>query len=73
MTIVTIRQKLSDYLQVADDKKIKAMYTLLENDIDQAERMSIEQYNREIDEAMVEIKRGEVYSHEEVVKMSKNW
>ncbi len=73
MTIVTIRKKLSDYLLVADDKKIKAIYTLLENDINQSEPVSIEQYNKEIDEAMEAIKQGEVVSHEEVVNMSKSW
>lgn len=36
-------------------------------------RISIEQYNKEIDEAMEEVRRGETYSHEEVVKMAKNW
>ena len=35
MTIVVIRKKLADYLKVADDKKIKAMYALLEDDIEQ--------------------------------------
>ncbi|MEP7237291.1 MAG: hypothetical protein ABI685_05490 [Ferruginibacter sp.] len=73
MTTVAIRKKLVDYMKVADDKKIKAMYALLEDDIEQDGRISIEQYNKEIDEAMAEIKRGEVYTHEEVVKMSKNW
>ena len=37
------------------------------------ERTSIEQYNKEIEEAESEIERGESYSHEEVVKMSKRW
>jgi len=73
MTTVAIRKKLVDYMKVADDKKIKAMYALLEDDIEQDGHISIEQYNKEIDEAMAEIKRGEVYTHEEVVKMSKNW
>ena len=73
MTTVAIRKKLVDYMKVADDKKIKAMYALLEDDIEKDGRISIEQYNKEIDEAMEEIKRGEVYTHEEVVKMSKNW
>jgi predicted transcriptional regulator len=36
-------------------------------------RISIEQYNKEIDEVMEEVKKGEVYTHEEVVKMSKGW
>lgn len=73
MTTVAIRKKLVDYMKVADDKKVKAMYALLEDDINQDGRISIEQYNKEIDEAMEEIKRGEVYTHEEVVKMSKSW
>jgi len=33
MTIEAIREKLYDYLKVADDRKIAAIYTLLENDI----------------------------------------
>jgi predicted transcriptional regulator len=75
MTTVAIRKKLVDYMKVADEKKIKAMYALFEDVIEQEQhgRISIEQYNKEIDEAMEEIKRGEVYTHEEVVKMSKNW
>lgn len=35
MTTVAIRKKLADYLKIADDKKIKAMYALLEDDIEQ--------------------------------------
>ena len=73
MTTVAIRKKLVDYMKIADDKKVKAMYSLLEDEIEQGGRISIEQYNKEIDEAMEEVKRGEVYTHEEVVKMSKNW
>ena len=60
-------------MKIADDKKVKAMYAILEDEIEQGGRISIEQYNKEIDEAMEEVKRGEVYTHEEVVKMSKNW
>ena len=73
MTTVAIRKKLVDYMKIADDKKVKAMYALFEDDIEQDGHISIEQYNKEINEAMEEIKRGEVYTHEEVVKMSKNW
>jgi hypothetical protein len=36
-------------------------------------RISIEQYNKELEEAMEEMKVGEVYSHDEVVKMAKDW
>ena len=33
MTTAAIREKLSDYIKVADDEKIKAIYTLLEEQI----------------------------------------
>ena len=33
MTTAAIREKLYDYIRVADDKKVKAIYTLLEDQI----------------------------------------
>lgn len=33
MTANAIREKLYDYIRVADDKKIKAIYMMLEDDI----------------------------------------
>lgn len=33
MTTTAIREKLVNYLQVADDKKVKAIYTMVEDDI----------------------------------------
>ena len=33
MTITAIREKLQDYIKTADDKKIKAIFTLVENDM----------------------------------------
>jgi hypothetical protein len=35
MTIAAVRDKLYDYIRVADDKKVKAIYTMLEDDITQ--------------------------------------
>ncbi|MEX0882762.1 MAG: hypothetical protein WDZ72_04745 [Cyclobacteriaceae bacterium] len=35
--------------------------------------ISVEQYNREIDEAEAEMDRGEFYSQDEVEKMAKKW
>jgi hypothetical protein len=34
MTISNIRHKLYDYIRVAEDKKIKAIYTMLEEEIE---------------------------------------
>jgi len=35
MDTSTIRQKLYEYIRVADDKKVKAIYTIMENDVNQ--------------------------------------
>jgi hypothetical protein len=33
MTTAAIREKLFDYIRIADDKKLKAIYMILEDDI----------------------------------------
>ncbi|MEJ0103979.1 MAG: hypothetical protein WDO19_16070 [Bacteroidota bacterium] len=37
------------------------------------QRISIEQYNKELDDAEAEFEKGEFMSHEEVVALSKKW
>ncbi len=43
---------------------IQMLKTFLKGRKDNPGRISIEQYNKEIDEAVDEIKKGEVYTHE---------
>ena len=35
MNTSTIRKKLSEYIKVADDKKVKAIYTIVEREINE--------------------------------------
>jgi len=37
------------------------------------ERINIEQYNIEIDEATARVEAGDFFTHEEVEEMSKEW
>lgn len=37
MNTATIREKLHDYIRVADDKKLKAIYVMVEDEINEAE------------------------------------
>ncbi len=61
-------------LNEAEKKSVVQMLkTFLKDREQNPRRISIEQYNKELDEAMEEIKNGEVYTHEQVVKMAKNW
>jgi predicted transcriptional regulator len=71
MTTVTIRQKLHQFIDKIGEKKVKAIYTLFEEEINQGERISIEQYNKEIDEAEAEFEKGEYITHEAMLKKVK--
>ncbi|RYZ95257.1 MAG: hypothetical protein EOP47_26180 [Sphingobacteriaceae bacterium] len=44
MTITAIRKKLIDYLADADADKVKAIYTLLENEIEEQYELTEEQF-----------------------------
>jgi predicted transcriptional regulator len=73
MTTVTIRQKLHQFIDKIGEKKVKSIYTLFEEEINQDERISIEQYNKEIDEAEAEFEKGEYITHEAMLKKVKQW
>ena len=73
MTAVAIRKKLVSYIQVADEKKVKALYALLLEDIEQEGRIDIEQYNKELAEAEAEFSTGEYISNADLKKSIKQW
>lgn len=70
------KQMFSYFTQLNEKQKksvIQMLKSFLNSKVENKSRISIEQYNKELGEAMEQIKKGEVYSHEEVVKMSKTW
>ncbi len=58
MTTLVIRQKLANYMKVADDKKVKAMYLLFEDEIEQEEMEYTEAFKIELDERYSYYKNG---------------
>ena len=49
MNTASIRQKLHSYLEVADDKKIKAIYAIIENDIAESALEYSNEIKKELD------------------------
>jgi hypothetical protein len=49
MDTATIRQQLHDYLEVADDKKINAIYTMVEDQINEAFIEYSQEFKAELD------------------------
>lgn len=69
-----LRQNVLDYIKNKADHKflrlVNAMATTY-NAEESYDRDTIEQYNKEIDEAIAEVENGEFYTQEEVEKMVK--
>jgi putative addiction module component (TIGR02574 family) len=56
--MAAIRRKLHDYLEVADDKKIKAIYTLVEQEVEEGIEEYTEAFKAELDRRYEEHKKG---------------
>lgn len=68
MSTAEIRQRLHEYIDIAEDKKLKAIYTLLQNDIDYGGNLTEEQM-AELDRRSYELEHGlaRTYTWEETV------
>lgn len=69
MTVAAIRERLYDYIRVADDKKIEAIYNLLEDQIAPSYDWSKdEKFVAELDERVKRYKDGtdRAYTWEEL-------
>ena len=58
MDTATIRQQLHNYLEVADDKKVKAIYTIIEKYIQENDFEYPEGLKKELDKRLAEYKNG---------------
>ncbi len=71
----TSKELQPEILQKLAWEQKEALITLIESfGIDtEDQRISLEQYNKELDEAELEIEKGEVLKHEGVIAMTKKW
>jgi predicted transcriptional regulator len=70
-------QELVYYMFQLDEAEKKSILQMLKTFVkareNNAGRITIEQYNKEIDDAIARVEAGEFFTHEEVEKMSKEW
>lgn len=68
MTTARIRQQLHDYIDIAEDKKLKAIFTLLQADIDGSHELS-EIQKAELDSRLYNYQNdiGRTYTWDETV------
>lgn len=58
MNTGNIRQQLHNYLEVADDKKVKALYTMMEDDIKESAIEYSDELKAELDSRYASYKNG---------------
>jgi len=68
MTTTQIKQLLHNYIDTAEDKKLKAIYTLLQDDIDEEYKFSKEQ-KTELDRRLNDYQNdiGKTFSWDEII------
>ena len=73
----TIDQELHHYFMQLNEAEKKSIVQMLKTFVkgrkQSPERISLEQYNKEIEEAEAEFDKGDYITHEEMVKQMKQW
>lgn len=73
MATLDLRQSVQNYIDTADNKLLKMIKALVESYHDDDERISVEQYNRELEASEAQIERGEFYTQEQVRQRIGEW
>jgi predicted transcriptional regulator len=72
-----LERELLQYILQLDEAEKKSVLQMLKTFLKGREkkipRITVEQYSKEIDEAIARVEAGEYYTHEEVERMSKDW
>lgn len=65
--------ELDKYWPLLTPVQKESIVSVIKSFVEPVEKFNIEQYNKEIDEAVARVEAGEFYTHEEVERMSKEW
>ncbi len=60
MTSTAIRQRLHNYLEIADEKKIKAIYTMIEDDVEDTLIDYTNDLKTELDKRLIDYQSGKM-------------
>ena len=73
--ISAIDKELNTYIKLLDISQKKSLLDVIKSYLQPNDKttLSLEEYNKELDDSEAEIDRGESYSHEQVKEISNSW
>jgi Putative addiction module component len=63
MSSIEIKRKLFDYIRDADNRKVKAIYTMVEKEIQEDSTIWTDEFVQELDNRVAEFENGSVKAH----------
>lgn len=73
MPVSSLDSEFNKYWSLLNPVQKASLLEVIKSFVLPKERISIEQYNKELNEALARVEAGEFFTNEEVEKMSKNW
>ena len=73
MAAPSLDEEFNKYWSLLTPVQKESLLGVIKSFVIPREKISVEQYNKEIDEAIARVEAGEFYSQEEVEKMAKEW
>ncbi|MCD4696385.1 MAG: hypothetical protein K8S16_09120 [Bacteroidales bacterium] len=69
----TINQEFNNYFQLLSQSQKESILSMIKSFLNQPERISLEQYNKEISKVEESIEKGNYLSQDDLEKVSKEW
>ncbi|HKK81445.1 MAG TPA: hypothetical protein VJ909_04310 [Prolixibacteraceae bacterium] len=69
----TLNKEFNFYYNMLSEGQNKSLLSVMKSFINKSERISVEQYNKELDEAEKRIASGQFISHKSIKEESKEW
>lgn len=73
MAAPSLDSEFNRYWSLLTPMQKESLLSVIKSFVIPRERVSLEQYNKEIDEAVARVEAGDFYTQDEVEKMSKEW
>ena len=77
MATMSLDNQIKKYLPLLANEEKESLLSVIKSFLklqdNTSQRPTIEEYNKELDEAEAQIAAGEFYTMEEVIEMSKKW